>query len=242
MLIKTRGIVFRVVKFGETSVIADIYTEERGLQSYILNSVRVAKPKFSSALVQIMALVEMVAYAKEGKDLQHVKEMKAAYPFQSIPFEVMKGAVGTFMAELAQKTIKESESNPPLFHYLYQSFIFLDTTKESIANLHLCFALHLCTYLGFLPEQPQEAYPQYFDLREGIFCDMAPLHSDFLGLHEATILRHLLATSIEESHHLQLSTEERRSFLKSIIKYYELHTPNFTELRAISVLQTVLQA
>lgn len=240
MLIKTRGIVFRVVKYGETSVIADIYTEERGLQSYMLNSVRVAKPKFASALVQVMALVDMVAYAREGKELQHVKEMRAAYPFQTIPFNVLKGAVGTFMAELAQKTIKESEANPPLFEFLYQSFILLDTTTENIANLHLSFMLQLCAYLGFLPEQPEDNSPLYFDLREGIFCSSTPLHADFMGQYDAAILQQFLETSMEESHLLRLKSEERRSFLRQMMRYYELHTPNFKELKTFNILQTVL--
>lgn len=35
MQIKTRGIVFRSVKYGESSVIADIFTEEKGLHTFI---------------------------------------------------------------------------------------------------------------------------------------------------------------------------------------------------------------
>ena len=37
MLYKTRGIVFRFVKYGETSIIVTIFTELFGLQSYIVN-------------------------------------------------------------------------------------------------------------------------------------------------------------------------------------------------------------
>ena len=40
MLIKTRGIVLSFLKYRETSIIARIYTERRGVQSYIVNGVR----------------------------------------------------------------------------------------------------------------------------------------------------------------------------------------------------------
>ena len=40
MIIKTRGIILRTVKYSETSVIADIFTEGAGLRSYIISGMR----------------------------------------------------------------------------------------------------------------------------------------------------------------------------------------------------------
>ncbi|MDX1408425.1 MAG: recombination protein O N-terminal domain-containing protein, partial [Saprospiraceae bacterium] len=37
MLIKTRGIVLRKLKYSETSIIADLLTEEFGRMSYIIS-------------------------------------------------------------------------------------------------------------------------------------------------------------------------------------------------------------
>ena len=54
MLIKTRGIVFRAVKYGETSVIADIFTEEKGLCSFIGGGVRSARARMPFNLFQSM--------------------------------------------------------------------------------------------------------------------------------------------------------------------------------------------
>src|SRR5471030_912859 len=42
MIYSTKGIVLRTVKYGETSVIAAIFTEVFGIQSYIVNGVRTA--------------------------------------------------------------------------------------------------------------------------------------------------------------------------------------------------------
>jgi DNA repair protein RecO (recombination protein O) len=240
MIIKTRGIVFRVVKYGETSVITDIYTEERGLQSYILNSVRAKKPKFHSGLVQVMSLVEMVAYAREGKELQHVKEFRSAYPFQSIPFDVIKGAVGTFMVELAQKTIKESEANAELFHFLYEIFVYLDKTEHNIANTHLSFMVKLCAFLGILPEHNGENVNTYFDLKEGTFVNEVPLHPNFMGQLQSRYLQTFMEIPFDESHTIPMKGEDRRQFVQQMIKYYELHIPNFHELKAFAVLQMVM--
>ncbi|HRG80676.1 MAG TPA: recombination protein O N-terminal domain-containing protein, partial [Cyclobacteriaceae bacterium] len=50
MLHKTKGVVFRFTKYGETSIIVNIFTELFGLQSYIVNGVRSSSKKSKIAL------------------------------------------------------------------------------------------------------------------------------------------------------------------------------------------------
>ena len=77
MVIKTRGIVLRTVKYSETSVIVDIFTEHFGLRSYIISGVRTSKSKVAAGLLQVMSLVEIVAYEKAEK-LNRLTEIRAA--------------------------------------------------------------------------------------------------------------------------------------------------------------------
>ena len=64
-MLKTKGIVFRTVKYGETSVITDIFTEEKGLHTFIGGGVRSAKARMPYSLFQPMMVVELVAYYKD---------------------------------------------------------------------------------------------------------------------------------------------------------------------------------
>ena len=50
MLHKTNGIVLKVIKYSESSIISNIYTERFGLQTYIVNGVRSAKAKGKAGL------------------------------------------------------------------------------------------------------------------------------------------------------------------------------------------------
>jgi DNA repair protein RecO (recombination protein O) len=241
MLIKTKGIVFRVVKYGETSVICDIYTAERGLQSYIINSVRTKKPKFHAGLLQVMSIVEMVAYAKEEKSLQYIKELKASYVYQTIPFQVLKRSIGLFMVELAQKTIKEAEANPSLFQFLEDIFMYLDHTTDVINNLHLWFAVQLTTFLGFLPDGIEDVKNiAFFDLKEGVYCVSPPPHGHFMATEQAHFLYQFLNCGIEDAQKINITAADRRLFIKNMINYYQLHVPNFVELKSFQVLQEVL--
>lgn len=51
MIYSTKGIVLRTIKYGETSVIASIFTESFGVQSYIVNGVRTSGKKKQSTFL-----------------------------------------------------------------------------------------------------------------------------------------------------------------------------------------------
>lgn len=241
MLIKTRGIVLRSMKYSETSIIADIYTEERGMRSYIISGVRSKKAKVSPGLLQVMSLVDMVAYDRQEKGLNRIRELRAAHVYTSLPFDVRKSAVGLFMAEIARKTIREPEENKRLFGFLFQSFRFLDETTAPIANIHLYFLLELSSFLGFVPaEEWSEATP-VFDLREGVFVAAPPPHVHHLGEAESRLLHQLLDKKLETCHELSMQRPQRKSLLLRLIDYYRLHIENFPEIHAHEVLQEVLE-
>ena len=77
MLHNTKGIVLRVTKYGDTSVIASIYTELFGLQQYIIKGVRTTSKKGASKGVfyQPAAILQMEAYHYPMKSMQMLKEV-----------------------------------------------------------------------------------------------------------------------------------------------------------------------
>lgn len=240
MLIKTRGIVFRSVKYSETSIIADIYTEEKGLRKYIFSGVRSAKSRVAPSLLQVMSLVEIVAYDREDRELNRVKEIRPAWIYTGIPFDVKKGAVGLFMVEIARKTIKEAEENTALFEFLFQAFAFLDETPLPVPFVHLYFLVELSTFLGFMPGGEASPQTPFFDLKEGLFTSSVPNHLHYLDEQNSHLLHQLLYSNFETCHSLGFSREERRNLLLHILDYYKLHIEHLPEIHAHKVLQEVL--
>ena len=121
-MLATRGIIFRVVKYGETSIICDIYTEAIGLKSYIINGVRKKKSRYPASLFQPMYLVDFVAYDNPKRSLNRIKEISSEYVYQSLPFDIAKSAIGIFAIEVIRKSIKEEEANVPLFEFIRSFF------------------------------------------------------------------------------------------------------------------------
>ncbi len=244
MLLNTRGIVFRTVKFGETSLMLDIYTEARGLRTYVLNGVRKPRSTIGAGLVQVMALVEMVVYDHPERPVNRIKEIRAAYPYQHIPFEVQRGAVGLFMAEVARQTLRESEENPTLFAYLFEVFHFLDSTSTSFSNVHLSFLLTLSHFLGFAPQDDldsAQADGVVFDLREGSFTAGVVGHTDFTTEAQALHLRSLLYTDLPTCHIVKMPREARSQLIDALLRFYQLHLDNFPEIQSAKILKMVFE-
>lgn len=239
MLIKTKGIIFRSLKYSETSIIADIYTKTKGLRTYIISGVRSKKARVSASLLQLMSLVDIVAYHREDKEMTRLKEIRPAVIYQSIPFDVFKGAVGMFMIEVAQKAIKEKEENAPLFYYLYDSFCYLDATEESVSNLHLHFILHLTTFIGFRPGGVCDEDTPYFDLKEGFFSAVMPNHIDYLDEEQSQLLFQLLEVNRMEAHSIKLTRSQRNDLLENLLLFYRLHIENFPTINSHGILKEV---
>lgn len=242
MLLTTRGIVFRTVKYGETSVIADIFTEEKGLHTFIGGGVRAAKARMPYSLFQPMTAVEMVSYFREDAGaLNRLKELRAAEVWSQIPFDIRRGAVALFMAEICRKSIHEAEENRDLFDFLLENLRFLDTTTHPIANLHLHFLLALTEFLGFQPQAEMvENGELFFDLKEGSFSPVPPMQAFYLEPEQTAQMLALLRSPLELCHEIPLSRAERKALLQKLLQFYQLHLPSFSEVHTPKILEMVM--
>ena len=149
MLHKTRGVVFRFTKYGESSIIVNIFTEMFGLQSYIVNGVRSRTAKSRIALYQPLTLLELIVYHRENANINRIKEVKCLYPYQSLYLDMRKSAVALFINEIINKTVKEESHADEMCGFMIKSFVTLDQLDSQIENFHLRFLLKLSRLLGF---------------------------------------------------------------------------------------------
>src|SRR5262245_48331860 len=169
---QTKGIVLRVVKYGETSVIVTMFTELFGIQSYLVNGVRTSSKKGSGKanLFQPGAILELVAYHNPLHQLHRLREFRWGVLYQNISFDVVKNSVALFMVELLTKTLKQPEENPELFYFVEDCFTALDLSSDQVlANFPLFFSLHLASFYGFRFSDRYSEATSYLDLQEGEF-------------------------------------------------------------------------
>lgn len=243
-LYKTKGIVLRTVKYGETSLIATLYTELFGLQSYLVNGVRTSSKKGpgKANLFQPAAILDLVVYHSDLKNLQRIKEFRWGYLYRNVYFDVMKNGVALFMVELLQKCLKQPEPNADLFYFVEDAFTHLDESEGAVlANYPLFFTLHLAGFFGFRIQDTWSERYAILDLQEGVFVDQHPSHHNTLeGTYSYITSQLLRVRRPEELSALPLNQETRRFLLQAYQLFYALHVPDFGEMRTLIVLQTIL--
>ncbi|MGI4742379.1 MAG: DNA repair protein RecO [Janthinobacterium lividum] len=238
MLIKTRGIVLSFLKYRETSIIARVYTERRGIQNYLVNGVRKAKPPGRIALFQPLTLLELVAYVpRQGSDLTRLSEFRCAEPFSSLPYEMRKSSVALFLSEVLSKSVREEEENESLFRFLHDSILAFDEQSVGVENFALLFLLHLAGYLGFGVGSGAELIDQVVlagtALGPGQGSGPATLRLREFEHYFEELLRTPAAASIPNGH-------VRRELLTVLIRYYQLHVEGLGEVKSLDILSEIL--
>jgi DNA repair protein RecO (recombination protein O) len=244
MIHKTKGIVFRTVKYGETSLVVFAYTELFGMQSYLVNGIRMASKKGGSKAIffQPASVLDLVVYHNEFKNLQRIKEFKWAHLFKHIFSDVHKNAVALFMVELLNKCLREPEANPNLFYFIEDALLHLDEASPTVtANFPLFFSLHLAVFFGFRISDEYSGEDQYLDLQEGVFSANRPDHPHYLDEKGAGVTSHILKVMHpNELEDLKLNQEFRRNLLQAYETYYALHIADFGTMKTLPVLREMM--
>ena len=150
MNVKTRAIVLSSIKYQEKSLIVKCFTQSDGLKSYFIQSAFSSKKSQQKiAYFQPLNILEIDANHKNKGTLEHIKEVKIAYNYQSISLDFTKNAMVFFLSEMLHHAILEEEKNDNLFAFLETSLMWLDT-HETNSNFHLFFLVELTKFLGFI--------------------------------------------------------------------------------------------
>ena len=231
MLIKTRAIALHYVKYGESSIIACLYTEKLGRQSCMVSSVHKKNSLFPVSFFLPLTLLEMDLYYKSQREVQRIKEMNCLVHFNTIPFNIQKSTIALFISELLYKTLKEEEANPGLFDFLFNAIQLLDMKEEGSRNFHLAFLLHYMKYLGIFPsEQEIERLP------EGQQDFILPADA---GKNEKDGLKQLMGCSLGQLEDIRITNRTRSFLLEKIIDFYLYHLDQIKGIHSIQVLKEV---
>lgn len=240
MLHKIRGIVLKTTLYSETSVIVQVFTDKFGIQSYLINGVKKPKAKIPMNILQPLHLLEMVVYHKVSTQIQRVAEARPMPVFKTIPYDVVRNTIVQFLNEVLYKSIRQQHSDDNLFDFIYNAISWFDETADPSVNFHLAFLLKLSRFLGFAPHEQTRGDQKYFDLQEGGFTSLMPIHPYFIDKSDADYFLLLFTTPFEKLIEIKLDNKSRRQILDKILVYYTLHTASFGQIRSHQILEDVL--
>lgn len=239
MIYSSRAVVLRTVRYGETSLIVDMFTEQKGHQTFIINSVRKAKSTTPPAYLQLLSLVDIVAYHQEQRKIHRIKEVRLEHPWQSIPFDMRKSAVITCVAEICAKCIQTADPHPEMFEFLHDSLLHYDTPDGYDRDFFIRFLVELSALLGLgfdIPEDPGAA--RFFDLLEGRPVQESPAHHYLMSSGDLTDLARIMTAG--RASRADVPHEVRKRLVDQLILYYQLHVDSLHEVNSLKILRELL--
>jgi DNA repair protein RecO (recombination protein O) len=239
MIQKSNAIVISHLKFSETSIIVNLYTEAFGRQSYMINGIRSVKSKQKMGLFQPLFLLEIEAYQKQGRDVQRMKEFKAGVIYTSIPFNIVKSTMAMFIAEMLYKVLRSEAPDKELFEFLIRSFQFFDSLEKGTANFHLWFLTQLLSYLGFQIDNNYSTQNQWFDMKNGRFVPDQPIFPNTPNKEDSKLFSTILLLDAATLDGLKINGEQRMKTLEIITEYFALHFEGIGTINSLKILKEI---
>jgi DNA repair protein RecO (recombination protein O) len=241
VLEKTRGIFLHAVKYSENSLIAAIYTEAYGRQSFIINGMHSKNSSVKASVFQPLYLLDLEMYYKAGRDIQRLKNARISNPYSSIQFDIRKSSQVFFLAEILYKCLREEEPSPELFGFISHSLSFLDLIETGVNDFHIWFLFKLTRFLGINPSNENSQISNFFDMQSAAFVSHEPLHNQFTDKHSTLLFSRLFDVGFSSVETLGYTQNERKIVLEMLIEFYRIHYDNLGEIKSLSVLKEVLR-
>ena len=139
MIIKTKGYVFRTLKYGEHQLITDIFTESNGLLSFIVPGARKGGIHSKGIFLQPLSSLDLIIEVQDGKNLQKIKEIKFDRLFTNIQSDLRKGVIILFLGDVLRQSVKENAPNKELYDFIDANLQFLDQSTQGFSNITIYF-------------------------------------------------------------------------------------------------------
>ena len=133
-ILKSEGVVLRRIKYGETSLIATLYTKSSGKISLIAKGARKPKSKFVGSL-EPATHSSVIYYHKESREVQVLSEIEIINANIYISENLRKSAVALAIVGLVDSVMSGTESNEELFELLTGTLSALNDTEYDVALL-----------------------------------------------------------------------------------------------------------
>jgi len=236
------GIVLRTLRYNDTSVIVDMFTDVYGYMSFLVRQSKARRRNTASAFWQPLSMLEFQADIRSSSALPRPSDVRFYLKYTNVPLSPVKTSIFLFIAEFLSVSLREEKKNIPLYTYIESSLQWFDEARfpTAIANFHLVFLMHMCRFIGIYPNFENPSV--YFDLISGTYQSFQPVHPHFLKDSEALILPLLFRMNYYTSHLFKLSSGQRHRIIEVLNDFYSIHLPNFPKLRSLEVLHAVFSA
>jgi DNA repair protein RecO (recombination protein O) len=239
MVEKSGGIILHQLKYTDSGIVVQVYTRKYGRLSFLIKGMRNKKAGKHNVHFQPLSILDLVIYYKESRSMQVLKEFSVSYSPADIQSNIRKSCIAIFLGEVLTSVLKEESPHQELYDYIYDSIIYFDQCRDSFLNFHIAFLTGLSSFLGFEPGRREDPENTFFDLINGSFVQLPPVHGNYANAEISDILAKFFASSWNEMDNILLSGLKRNEVLETLMRYYSLQLTGLKKINSLAILKEV---
>ncbi len=242
MIDRTPAVVLHTIKYSDSGVVVNLYTEKYGRMAVMIKGAGNRKAGRHKAYLQPLSVIDLVLYYRATRELQTVREFSILYLPSGITGNFIKSSIAIFLGEVLASVLREETAQKELFNYLVNSVKYLDKCETGILNFHIGFLAGLCSYLGIEPHKREDPGNRIFDLLNGCFVPLPPAHGNYADTVISEILSKVFESTFDNLNNIPMTGQIRNEALNAILKYYSVHFPSLKKINSLDVLREVFSS
>jgi DNA repair protein RecO (recombination protein O) len=245
---KTEALVLKSIKFGDTSRIATLYTQNYGKIKVIAKGIRKPKNRLAGAL-QTFSHIQIVFYKKQTTEIYLLSQSEILHSNQSLTRDLNRYVFASAAMELLDRLISGEEAHPEIFELALETLNFMEScSQKSLEKSFWAFALRLADLLGYKPKlnrcvvcgNPIPEGPVLFSPdKGGIVCKKcARANLAYLRLSQQSITCALKLQSIktEELDTYNIPKECLKEISNLVLNLLDFHAGKGKDLKSLEFL------
>lgn len=220
--IKTEAIVLKSFKYGETSRIVTLFSDELGKFSAVVKGVRNSRSRIGGVF-EAMNHVHVIFNKKDNRDLQYVNSADCIASFPKIKENFDKLMTAFKLSELTNRMMYNYDSGKDVFQLLKKSLYLLE---KSVAKFEMLFILY---QVRFAVVQGINPVPDERNFHENNFVlndkDYRFSRNLFTGKEMMSAVQFLLNSEIDDYIHVEID----EATVKKIQNAYDYHFMSVAE-------------
>lgn len=230
----TEGIILRRIPYRSSGVVLDILTPT-GKTGVLFKGLDKKNSPVRSAETEPGTIADFILYpAKKPDSLSIVKELAVVPGASPVGLTPLAGAQLMFICELTSRAVRGSQDDQMLYDFLRQCISSLRSGNEKFICMR--YSYHLARILGFSPKySPEMEKGCYFDMQDGVFSAVKPMHRYYLTPANARLFFSLAPA--EGAGPDFTSEEEYIKLWHILMTYFSLHVADFHIPRSLDFLK-----
>jgi DNA repair protein RecO (recombination protein O) len=245
---KAEAIVLKSIKFGDTSRIVTLFTDDYGKIKAIAKGIRKPKSKLAGAL-QTFAHIQIVFYKKRTTEIYLLSQADTVESYTSLYKDLNRYVFGSAVLELLDRLVTGEEANPKVFELTLEILSFLQNCRPASLEKAFCsYALRLADLLGYRPKfdrcvacssKAEVRLILFSPEKGGVICRRCAAQNQAylrLSADAASSALKLQSIKTEDLDAYNIPKGHLRDVLKMVLALLEYHTERAKDLKSLELL------